>query len=36
MIELIKFVVNANFIVGAILGGLVGAFVLPNFWKPKK
>jgi len=36
MIELIKFVLNVNFIIGAILGGLVGHFVVPFIWKPKK
>ena len=35
MITLLKFVFNANFIVGAVLGGLIGAFVLPYIWKPK-
>lgn len=24
------------FVLGAIIGGLFGAFVLPNVWKPKK
>jgi len=36
MIGLLKFVLNANFIVGAVIGGLVGAFVLPYIWKPKE
>jgi hypothetical protein len=36
MIGLLKFVFNANFIIGAILGGLVGKFVVPHIWKPKE
>jgi len=24
------------FVLGGIIGGLFGAFVLPNVWKPKK
>ncbi len=24
-----------TFLLGAIIGGLVGAFLLPSFWKPK-
>jgi len=36
MITLLKFVLNANFIIGAIIGGLVGYFVVPLFYKPKK
>jgi len=36
MITLLKFILNANFIIGAILGGLVGYFVVPLFYKPKK
>lgn len=35
MISLLKFVINAQFIIGAILGGLVGYFVVPLFYKPK-
>lgn len=36
MLSLVKFVLNANFIIGCIIGGLVGRFVLPYIWKPKE
>lgn len=36
MIGLLKFVINVNFIIGALIGGLVGHFIVPLFWKPKK
>lgn len=36
MIGILKFIVNINFIVGAVLGGLVGAFLLPYIWPKKK
>ena len=36
MIGLLKFVLNAQFIIGAILGGLIGRFIVPFIWKPKK
>ena len=36
MISLLLFVVNAKFILGAVIGGLVGYFLVPLFWKPKK
>ena len=36
MISLISFVLNAKFIIGATLGGLVGYFIVPLIWKPKK
>ena len=36
MISLLKFVLDVQFIMGAILGGLVGYFIVPLIWKPKK
>ena len=36
MFSLLAFVLNAKFILGAIIGGLVGHFIVPLFWKPKK
>ena len=36
MISLLLFVLNAKFILGAVIGGLVGYFVVPFIWKPKK
>lgn len=36
MISLLLFVLNAKFIIGALIGGLVGYFVVPLFYKPKK
>lgn len=36
MINLLKFVLNANFIMGAIVGTLFGRFILPIIWKPKE
>ena len=36
MISLLLFVLNAKFILGAVIGGLVGYFVVPLVWKPKK
>ena len=36
MFSLIAFVLNAKFIIGVLIGGLVGYFVVPLFYKPKK
>ena len=36
MFSLLAFIFNAKFILGAIIGGLVGYFVVPFIWKPKK
>lgn len=36
MIGLLKFILNPQFIIGAILGGLFGRFILPYVWKPKE
>ena len=27
---------DINFYIGAVIGGLVGAFLLPLIWKPKE
>ena len=36
MIGLLAFVLNVKFILGVVIGGLVGHFVLPFIWKPRK
>lgn len=36
MFSLLAFILNAKFIVGFVLGGLVGKFVLPYIWKEGK
>ena len=36
MISLLKFVLNAQFIIGVILGGLVGRFIVPLILKENK
>jgi len=36
MFSLLAFVLNVKFIIGALIGGLVGYFVVPLFYQPKK
>ena len=36
MFSLLAFILNAKFILGSIIGGLVGYFIVPLIWKPKK
>ena len=35
MFSLLAFVLNAKFLLGALIGGMVGTFIVPLFWKPK-